>query len=129
MAFKWKRFTLPRFYGLDKKTNVIDVKDGYSLDLDNVFQDSIGVISKRRGNSTMFSNEIGDGTNPIKEIGSAILSGTKYWFFFQDGDLHYSTSINGAITTISPTPAIDTANDVWWSVIDDKVFLLTVQMI
>lgn len=124
MAFKWKRFTLPRFYGLDKKTNVIDVKDGYSLDLDNVFQDSIGVISKRRGNQTLLANEIGDGSEPIREIGSATLSGTKYWFFFLDGEFHYATALNGAITTISPTPAIDTANEIWWSVIDDKVFFV-----
>lgn len=124
MGFNWKRFVLNRFYGLDKKTNVIDVVDGYSLDLDNVFQNSIGVISKRRGSSILFDNEDGDGGDSIKEIGTAYLSGNKYWFFFKDGNFFYTTTVNGALTALSPTPAIDTANEIWWAVLDNKVFFV-----
>ena len=123
MSYSWRNFKIHRFYGLDLKTNTIDTKDGYSLDLSNVFQDTTGVISKRRGNEVMFSSDE-TSTTEIDEIGSAVLGGTKYYFKFSGGDFHHATTITGAITTISPTPAISTTNQIWWAVMDDKLFFV-----
>lgn len=123
MAFRWKTFKVSRFFGLDLKTNPYDVKDTLSLDLKNSFQNSFGVISKRKGNDIMFgSDEASD--LPINEIGSAIIGGTKYYFRFADGDFKYSTSISGSVTTISPSPAIATDEHIWWAVLDNKLFFV-----
>lgn len=127
MPYSWKRFALPKFLGLDLKTNVIDVKDGFSLDCENVFQNKSGVISKRRGFDVMFTYDEND-TLDIAEIGSATLAGTKYYFKFVDGDFKFSTSLTGEViipdNVLSPTPAIATANQIFWEVLDDKVFFV-----
>lgn len=123
MPFSFKNFKLPRFYGLDTKTNVIDVKDGFSLDCSNVFQNRSWVITKRNGNDVMFAADEADGLE-IAETGSARLAGTKYYFKFVDGDFRYSTSLTGAVTSISPSPAIDTSAAVFWEVLDDKLFFV-----
>lgn len=121
MSYRWSRFSLRRLYGLDLKTNVMDVKDGYSLDGENVFQNGKGSISKKNGTKPLFAY---DSTEEIAEIGAATLSGTKYYFRFVDGDLHYSTSKTGSVTVLSPSPAIATNNDVWWAVVDEKVYFV-----
>jgi hypothetical protein len=123
MPFKFKNFRIPRFYGLDLKTNLIDVKDGFSLGCSNVFQNRSWVITKRNGNDVMFASDE-DATLEIAEIGAATLAGTKYYFKFVDGDFRYSTTLTGAVTSISPSPAIDTSSPVSWAVLDDKVFFV-----
>lgn len=127
MPFSWKRFQIRRFLGLDLKTNVIDVADGFSLDASNVFQNKSWVISKRRGNDVMFTYDE-DSTIDIAEIGSATITvagtPTKYYFKFADGDFKYSTSLTSVVSTLSPTPAIATANQVFWEVLDDKIFFV-----
>jgi hypothetical protein len=123
MPLGFKRLRIPRFYGLDVKTNIIDVKDGFSLDCKNVYQNQSWVMSKRPGNSVMFSYDEDDSIE-IAEIGAATLSGTKYYFKFVDGDFRYSTTLTGATTTISPSPAIDTSNQIFWEVLDNKLFFV-----
>lgn len=114
---------IPRFFGLDLKTNIIDVKDGFSLDLKNCQQNSIGIMSKRPGNEPLFASDE-DEELAIDEVGSATLSGTKYWFKFVNGVFRYATSRTGAVTTITPSPAVSTVNPIWWAVIDDKLFFV-----
>lgn len=123
MSYRWNKLTIPRLYGLDLKTNVIDVSDGKSLGLENCFQNGIGVMSKRPGNSILFAADEA-GSTAIQEIGTATLGGTKYYFKFADGDFKYSTTETGAVTTISPSPAISTTEPVWWAVIQDKLFFV-----
>lgn len=123
MAYSWKIFKLPRFYGLDLKTNVIDVKDGFSLDCSNVLQNKRGVISKRSGNTIMFVNDLGSATR-IDEIGSATLAGTKYYFCFAAGNFYYATSLTGALTEIVCSPAVSTTEQIWWAVLDGKLFFV-----
>ena len=117
--YSWKKFSLRRLFGLDKKTNVMDVKDGFSLDASNVFQDGLGRVSKRKGTKPMFSS---DGSTNVDEIGTCVISGVKYWFKFSDGDLFYSTSLNGALTQLSPSPAI--GQNIGWAVLEDKLFFV-----
>lgn len=125
MGYSWKNLKVNRFAGLDLKTNVIDVKDGYSLDCENVFQDLTGVISKRRGNEVMFDeDEPSASIAPVDEIGSAVLSGTKYWFNFVGGNFQHSTSRTGTKTVIGAVPAISTTNQIFWAVLDDKLFFV-----
>ena len=57
MGFSWKDFTIKRFYGLDLKTNIVDVLDGKSLDADNVFIKSDGSPGKRPGDEVMFASD------------------------------------------------------------------------
>lgn len=122
--YRWRTLEIPRFYGLDLKTNVIDVKETFSLDCKNVFQNSRGVVSKRSGHQIMFASDESS-TSRIDEIGACTISGTKYYFKFVDGLFKYSTSLTGSITTITPSPLIaaDTAG-IWWAVIDDKLFFV-----
>ena len=119
MSYSWKNFKIKRFYGLDLKTNPLDVRDGVSLDCENVFQDKHGVVSKRKGNAIMFDADE-TATSEIDEIGSATLSGTKYYFEFVGGSFKYSTSLTGSKTSISS--AYTSGNVVWWAVLDNKVF-------
>lgn len=121
MGYRWSRFSLRRLYGLDLKTNVMDVVDGYSLDGENCFQNGKGFISKKNGTKPLFAY---DSDEEIAEIGSATISNTKYYFRFVDGDFHYSTSKNGAVTELSPTPAIETDNEVYWVALDEKVYFV-----
>lgn len=121
MGYRWSKFSLRRLYGLDLKTNVMDVKDGYSLGGENCFQNGKGFISKKNGTKPMFSS---DSNSQIAEIGAATISGTKYYFRIVDGDFHYSTSKTGAVTVLSPTPAIDTSNDVWWAALEERVYFV-----
>jgi hypothetical protein len=123
MAFNWKLLKIPRFYGLDLKTNVSDVEDGYSLGLSNVYQNQSGVTSKRRGTAIMFSSDTA-GAIPIDEIGTCTLGSTKYWFKFSNGEFHYATTLTGATTTLTPSPAISTTNQIWWVAINDKLFFV-----
>lgn len=118
--YSWKRLSIPRLYGIDQKSNIIDVSDGQSLDCNNVFQNGVGIISKRRGNSVIFGS---DTNAKIQEIGACTLSGTKYYFRFSDGNFEYSTSITGTTTILSPSPAVS-SNDIWWDVLDDKLFFV-----
>lgn len=122
--FSWRTFYVPRFYGLDQKTNIIDVKDSDSIDCENVFQDKWGIVSKRRGNSVVFDRDSNGSSIRIDEIGKCTLGGNDYYFKFSDGKFHYSTSLSGATTTLSPTPAIAIGGDIWWAVLDDKLFFV-----
>lgn len=121
--YRWRRYQLRRLNGLDLKTNVIDVEDGRSLDLKNVYQDDSGVASKRPGTEVMFDADETSSLS-IAEVQSCRLSGTKYWFKFVDGKFKYATTRTGAPTTIAPTPAIETANPIWTVVLDDKLFFV-----
>lgn len=119
--YRWRRNLIPRFYGLNTKTNVVDVHDSISLDALNVFQNKAGVISKRRGNSAMFSFDLG---TKIDEIGQCTLDGTKYYFTFSAGNFYYTTTLTGALTTITPSPTISTTEQIFWAVLDDKLFFV-----
>lgn len=123
MSYAWKKLAIPRLYGLDLKTNVIDVTDGKSLGLENCFQNGIGVMSKRPGNSILFSSDEA-GSTAIQEIGECTLASTKYYFKFANGEFRYSTSETGATTTLTPSPAISTSAPVWWAVLQDKLFFV-----
>lgn len=120
--FRWQKLNLRRLYGLDLKTNVVDVKDGYSLDLKNVIQNANGVISKRAGNQIMFASDEASASVEVNEVGQAKLGSTRYYFKFSDGDFHYSTTLTGATTSISPSPAISTTNKIWWVALDNKLY-------
>jgi len=121
--FRWKEFSINRFYGLDLKTNVVDVINGKSVDLDNVYLGGAGWVCKRPGTEIMFeSDEAID--QPINEIGAATLLGNKYYFKFVGGVFKYATSRTGATTTIAPVPAIATDALIWWTVLDDKLFFV-----
>lgn len=122
--YSWQTFYVPRFYGLDQKTNVVDVKDSESIDCQNVFQDKWGVVSKRRGNDVVFASDSTGSSIRIDEVGSCKLGSTDYYFKFADGDFFYSTSVSGATTALSPTPAIAIGGDIWWAVLDDKLFFV-----
>jgi hypothetical protein len=121
--FRWMKLSIPRFYGLDLKTNVIDVKDGESLGAENVYQNGIGVVSKRPGNSIMFTRDEA-GSVKINEIGSATIAGTKYYFKFSNGTFSYATTKTGTYTTLSPSPAIATTDEIWYSALDNKLFFV-----
>lgn len=123
MAFRASKLSIPRFYGLDLKTNVIDVKDGKSLGCENVFQNGIGVVAKRAGHSIMFDRDEA-GAIRIDELGTATLAGTKYFFKFSNGKFHHALTATGALTTITPSPAISTSVDIWWAVLDNKLFFV-----
>lgn len=122
--YRWSTLNIPRFYGLDQKSNIVDVKDGETIDCENVFQSKFGVISKRRGNSVMFDADASSGSLRIDEIGSATISGTKYYFKFSDGDFFYSTTITGSLTAISPAPSIAVGELIFWVVLDDRIFFV-----
>lgn len=123
MPARWKEQRIKRFFGLDLKTNVVDVADGYSLDAKNCFQNNDGDISKFRGSFISFDYD-GDGTDAVDEIGSGIINGTKYFFFFRDGDFFYTTSLSSALTAISPAPSISTVNQIWWAIAEDRLFFV-----
>lgn len=121
MGYKWKPFSIARFYGLDLKTNTTDVLNGKSLDLDNVYTDSAGVVSKRPGGELMFSSDE-TGSTAVNGIGTCTLSGTKYYFKFAGGKFRYSTTLSGDWTSVDPSPAISSTNLIWWAVLDNKLF-------
>lgn len=121
--YNWRPWSIRRFFGLDLKTNVIEVKDGNSLAAENVYQGDDGVAQKRPGHETMFASDEASGVQ-IDEIGAVVLNGTKYWFKFADGKFKYSTSRTGAVTVISPSPAISTSNQIWFAVLDSKLFFV-----
>lgn len=123
MGYSWKPFQIRRFFGLDLKTNIVDVKDGKSLDLQNVYQDSGGVVKKRPGHDVMFEADEASAL-AVDDIGTCTLAGTKYWFKIVDGNFKYATSRTGALTTLSPSPAISTSNTIWTAVLDDKLFFV-----
>lgn len=123
MGYSWRTFKLPRFYGLDLKTNLVDVDDGYSLDSENVFQGPDGILQKRVGDEVMFASD-STSTTEIDEIGSGVVGGTQYYFKFSGGSFYYSTTRTGALTTITPSPAISTTDMVWWAILDDKLFFV-----
>lgn len=122
--FRWKKLSIPRFYGLNKKTNIVDVNDGISLDAYNVFQKFDGVITKRRGSAVMFANDEEDSSKRIDELGSARINGTKYYFKFVDGKFRYATTLSGAVTTLSPSPAIAIGEQIWWAVMNDRLYFV-----
>lgn len=121
MAYRWNAVKIPRFYGLDLKTNPIDVKDGVSLDAVNVFQDLHGVISKRLGFDVMFEADE-TATSPIHEVGQCTLGGVKYYFKFVGDNFKYSFFINGATTTVAIPNGID--GIVFWAVMNDKLYFV-----
>lgn len=124
MGFSWKTFKVSRFYGVDLKTNKTDVKDGRAIDVKNVYQEENGVITKRKGLDLVFSSDEGSSSLSIDEIGSCTLNGIKYYFKFSNGDFHYSTTLTGAYTTLSPSPEISTTKPIWYAVADDKLFFV-----
>ena len=117
--YSWSKFSIRRLFGLDKKTNVMDVQDGFSLDALNVYQDGLGRISKRKGTSVMFSS---DESTAVDEIGTCTLSGTKYFFKFSNGDFYFSTTLSGATTVLDPSPTI--GSNIWWAVLEDKLYFV-----
>lgn len=123
MSLRWLRSSIPRLYGVDLKTNIIDVQDGKSLGCQNVYGNNIGVISKRAGNEIMFASDEA-GTVRSDDGGAATLVSTKYYFKFSNGKFSYSTSRTGALTVLSPSPAISTTNPIWWDVIAGKIFFV-----
>lgn len=123
MSYKWRDFSILRFFGLDLKTNVLDVLDGKSLDADNVYVDGAGVVVKRPGTAVMFDFDESSST-PIDELGTCTILGTKYFFKFADGKFKYATSLTGAVTTLTPSPAIAANPQVFWSVLDNKLFFV-----
>jgi hypothetical protein len=120
---RFRLHEIKRFYGLDLKTNPIDVADGRSLDCQNVRHNKNGTVSKRSGNEIMFDFDEASSIE-VDEVGSCKLSGTKYWFRFADGKFRYATSRTGALTTIAPSPAISTTGQIWCAVLDDKLFFV-----
>ncbi len=123
--YSWREQNTKRFYGLDLKTNVVDVMDGRCLDANNVYLSSNGVISKRPGNELMFTKI---NTLPVSTIGTCVLNGTKYYFVFYQGTLAggfilYSTSLTGPVTFL-PVFDLDEDNPIWWAVIDDKLYFV-----
>lgn len=125
MTYAWKQHSIPRFYGLDKKTNLVDIKDSESPDASNVFQNKWGVISKRRGNDVMFDRDSSSNSLRIDEIGSCTLNGTKYWFKFSDGKFFYcTTTVNSTPTQLTPSPAIASGGEIWFAVLDNKLFFV-----
>jgi hypothetical protein len=123
VGYSWTKLKIPRLYGLDLKTNVIDVADGKSLGLENCFQNGIGVMSKRPGNSIIFASDAA-GETSIDEIGQCTIEGVKYYFRFLDGKFQYSTTLTGATTELAPSPAISTDNAIWWDVLQDKLYFV-----
>lgn len=123
MPSRWKPLRLKRLYGLDLKTNIVDLENGDSPDTQNCYQDADGQVSKFRGSGIMFDTDA-DGSAAVDEIGSGVINGTKYYFIFRNGDFHYSTTISGALTTISPAPAISTTNPIWWAISEDRLFFV-----
>lgn len=123
MAYNWKLLKIPRFYGVDLKTNLVDVGDGFSLGASNVFGNQKGVVSKRKGNSVMFAADE-TGAVAIDEIGTCVLGVTKYWFKFSGGTFSHASSLTGAVTTLSPAPAISTTLPIWYAAVDDKLFFV-----
>ncbi len=122
MGFSWKQFKVSRFYGVDIKTNKTDIQDGKAVDVKNVYQEDNGVITKRKGLDLMFTSDEASGSVEIDEIGVCTLLGTKYYFKFSGGKFHYSLTLTGVYTTLSPSPVIGTA--IWYAVADDKLFFV-----
>jgi len=122
--FRWKSLTIPRFYGINKKTNPVDVQDGVSIDAENVYQKFDGVISKRRGHSTMFSNDEDSSSVRVDEVGSARINGVKYYFKFSGGKFQYSTTSGGAVAEPATALAVATGELIWWAVLDDRLYFV-----
>ena len=128
--FSWRTLDIKRFYGLDKKTNVVDVKNSDSIDCENVYQNKRGVISKRNGNAVMFAEDSTANNVRIDAVGSCTLNGTKYYFKFYGGKFAYSKTLSGTTGSlpdgdvITPSPAIATGVDIWFTVLDDKLFFV-----
>jgi len=117
------RLRIPRFFGLDLKTNLSDVRDGVSIGAENCFQNGNGTISKFAGSESMFSADE-TASITIDEIGSATLGSTKYYFKFSNGVFSYATSLVDVVTVITPSPAISTINLIWFAVLDSKLFFV-----
>jgi hypothetical protein len=123
VGFTWRDKEIRRFFGLDLKTNVIDVEDGRSLDCDNVYQTPDGTMGKRPGFEAVFESDE-TSASAIDELGTCTLSGTKYWYKFVGGSFKYATARDGATTTITPSPTIATDAQIWCVVLDDKLFFV-----
>jgi len=123
MAYSWKNLRIKNLNGLQLKINPTDVPDGSCIDADNVYQGANGVISKRKGNEIMFAADE-TAITEIDSIGTATIGGIKYWFKFCGGSFKYSTTEGGAVTTITPSPTIATGNEIWWTVLGDKLFFV-----
>lgn len=123
MGYNWGRLRINRFRGLDLKTNNTDVVDGMSLAAENVYQKGSGKLALRPGTEVLFDR---DETASITadEVGTCTISGTKYYYKFADGKFGHASSLTGALTLISPSPAISTANPIWCAVLDDKLFFV-----
>jgi hypothetical protein len=89
-----------------------------------VFQRSDGVITKRTGNAVAFAADEAASSVRIDEIGSCTLSSTKYYYKFSDGKFKYSTSLSGAVTTLSPSPAIAIGSQIWCVPLRDRLYFV-----
>jgi hypothetical protein len=121
--FRWRRLSIPRFYGLNKKTNPSDVKDSLSIDCENTFQRSDGVITKRTGFRLMFSKDEASATR-IDEIGAAFIGDTKYYFKFSGGKFWYSTNETGAAVEPAITLNYSAGKQIWWVVLNDRLYFV-----
>lgn len=122
--FAWKRLSIPRLYGLNRNTNQVDVKDGLSIDCENVLQKFDGVITKRRGNSVMFSHDESSSSNRIDEVGYAVLAGNPYYFKFSGGKFYYSSTISGSAVEPATTLSIASGVFIWWVPINDRLYFV-----
>lgn len=123
MGWRWKTVKIPRLNGLDLKSSVTEVKNGRSLDCLNVYQKFSGQVGLRPGTEAMFSADEA-GTVANDELGTTMIAGTKYYFKFSNGKFSYATSRTGAVTVLSPSPAISTTLPIWFLTIDDKLFFV-----
>jgi len=123
MAYSWRQWRVKRFNGLQLKVNPTDVPDGSSIDCENVYQGGDGIASKRKGAAIMFDQDYTSSTQ-VDDVGSARLGTTKYYYRFAGGSFQYSTSLTGAVSTISPSPAIAAPATIWTAVLDDKLFFV-----
>lgn len=123
MGYSWRNLRIKGLNGLQLKINPTDVPDGTCIDAKNVYQGADGVASKRKGNSVMFDYDE-SGATEIDAVGAVTLNGVKYWFKIAGGVFRYTTSLTGTTTTIAPGPAIATGNNIWWAVLDNKMFFV-----
>jgi hypothetical protein len=110
-------------YGLDLKTNVVDVTDGFSLGCENVFQNNIGVIAKRRGNSVAFEKDH-TSSSPVREIGSCIINGTKFYFKFIGTSFFHATASDSTAVTTEIASAVAASGDIYWATLNNKLYFV-----
>ena len=118
--YSWSRLKIPRFYGLDLQTNVIDVPNGVSLGCENVYQSQTGTISKRRGWENVFYQQFG----VIQELGTITIGAVKWYFVFADGYAYVGTNTTTPMFEIVVSPSIDLSRTLHWAIADNKVYFV-----